>query len=137
MGLGLVMLAMATTAAHSVEIEHHGGRIDAAYHARTEIQTRTIGAYAPNRMEGRRCLWAATVVVDRTLAGQPALTRTVSRDLRLTGSLPGACPAKSDAVAREVARRDDKVRAHVLAVAEQDRARLLAELDAARNLASE
>ena len=136
MGAGILVLA-AVAAAHAVEIEHGGSRIDAEYHARTEIQTRTIGSYAPNRMDGRRCLWTATVVVDRKLTGHAALTRTVSDDLRLTGSLPGACRAKGDAVEREVARRDDKVKAHVVAVAQQDRAQLLAELDAVRNLASD
>jgi len=136
MSAGLLALA-AVAAAHTVQIEHGGAQIDAHYQARTEITTRTVGAYAPNRMDGRRCLWTATVLVDRKLAGNAALTKTVSNDLRLTGSVLGACQGKSDAVAREVARRDDKVKAHVLAVAEQDRASLLAELEGVRGLASD
>lgn len=136
MALGLLALA-AVAAAHSVELEHGGGRIGAQYHARTEVETRTIGAYAPNRMESRRCLWTATVVVDRQLAGHVALNRTVSRDLQLKGSLAGACKGRDGHIAREVARHAEKVRAHLVAVAEEDRARLVAELDAARSLVSD
>lgn len=136
MALGLLALA-AVGAAHTVQLEHGGARIEAEYHARTEIQRRTIGAYTPNRMNVQRCMWTAIVAVDRRLAGNPALARTVASDLRLSGSLPGACQGKADAVAREVARRDDKIRAHVVAAAAQDRPQLLAELEGARNLASD
>lgn len=131
------LIAMAVAAAtHTVPIEHRGAQIDAVYSARTEIQTHTIGAKTPNRMDSQRCRWTATVVVDRKLSHGPALARVLPTDHKLSGSQPGACTRDRSAIESEVARRDDAVRDHLLAVAAQDRAPLLAELDAVRNLAS-
>ena len=133
----VAMVAMAATGAtNSVHIDHHGTLVEAVYSARTEIRTRTIGAHTPNRMDSRRCTWTATILVERRLAQGPALARTLPGERALSGSLPGPCTRDAKGVDRAVARHNGLIRDHLIAVAEQDRAPLLAELDAVKNLAS-
>lgn len=134
--MSLILAALAAAAAtHSVSVEHHGNQIGATYTARAQISTRTIGARTPNRMDHQRCLWTATILVDRALDHGPALARTVSNDRQFSGSEPGACAASRQTGERAVARNQDKIEAHLVAVAQADRAPLLAELDSVRNLA--
>ena len=135
MTLSLLALA-AMAASHNVQVPHGNGSIDAQYHARTIVAAKTVGAATPNRFNMQRCRWTATIVVERSLAGRPALTRTLPGERKISGSLPGACTKDRAAVQQEVARRDDAIRTHLLAAAEQDRSSLRAELDAMRNLAS-
>lgn len=135
--MNLILMAMAATAAtHSVQIDHRGSSIQAVYSAQTRLSTRTVGAGAPNRMDDRRCLWTATISVERRLTHSPALARTLSTDRQISGTQPGACVGNRKAIEGELARRDELIRDHLTAVAQQDHAPLLAELDAARNLAS-
>jgi hypothetical protein len=139
MSLTLIALAAAAAApaiTHSVQIDHRGSPVQATYTARTEISAKTVGAKAPNRMDMQRCQWAATIIVDRTLSHGPALTRTVSSDRQFSGSEHGACTPGRQSGERNMAQHEGKIREHLMAVAEQDRAPLLAELDAVRNLAS-
>lgn len=135
MSLSLIALA-AAAATHSVAVEHHGARIAATYSARAEVRTKTIGAHTPNRADMQRCQWTATIVVDRKLDHGAALTRTIASDKSFSGSEPGACRPGRDPGARSIARHQDKIRAHLIEVAEADRGPLLAELDAVRTLAS-
>jgi hypothetical protein len=60
----------------------------------------------------------------------------VSRDHSISGSVPGACAKDMKAVHREIAAREGEVQRHLAAVAQQDGALLLAEINAARTLAS-
>lgn len=132
-----VLVALAASAAtHNVQIDHRGTPVQAVYSARPDIRMRTIGAATPNRMDGQRCQWMATVRVERRLEQGRALTRTLSGDQQLSGSAPGACAHQAKGIEREVAGRSDFVRAQLLAVAERDRTQLLAELDAVRSMAS-
>jgi hypothetical protein len=132
-----IFIALAAAAAtHNVQVEHRGAPIQAVYSAQPDIRMRTIGAATPNRMDGQRCRWTATVKVERRLEQGGALTRTLSGDQQLSGSAPGACAQQAKGIEREVAGRSDFVRSQLLAVAEQDRAQLLAELDAVRNMAT-
>jgi hypothetical protein len=87
-------------------------------------------------MDAQRCQWTATIVVDRKLDHGPALARTIATDKRFSGSDAGACIPGRHSDARNLARHQDKIEAHLVAVAQADRAPLLAELDAVRNLAS-
>lgn len=135
--MSLTLIAIAAAAAtHTTQIEHRGAPVEAVYSARTDIQMRTVGAHTPNRMDGRRCQWTATVVVERQLSSRPVLARTLQGDRPLSGSQSGPCTARTSEIEREVARRDDVIRAQLLAVAERDRTPLLAELDAVHNMAS-
>ena len=63
--MSLILMALAAAATHNVSVEHHGNQIGATYTARADIRTKTIGAKTPNRMDGQRCQWTATIVVDR------------------------------------------------------------------------
>ena len=131
------LVAMAAAAAtHSVQIDHGGTPVRATYSARVDISTKTVGAKTPNRIDMQRCQWTATVIVDRALDHGPALARTVSSDKRFSGSEHGACTPGRQSGERNLARREAAIREHLVTVAEQDRAPLVAELDAVRNLAS-
>lgn len=139
MSLTLIALAAASATpltTYEVQIDHAGAPVQAIYSARAEIRTKTVGAKAPNRMDMQRCQWTATIIVDRALRHTPALARTISNDNRLSGSEHGACPQGGDAAERRLAQYEGQIRDHLVAVAQQDRAPLLAELDAVRNLAS-
>lgn len=129
----LVAMAAAT---HSVQIDHGGTPVKATYSARVDISTKTVGAKTPNRIDMQRCQWTATVIVDRALDHGPALARTVSTDKRISGSEHGACTPGRQSGERNLARHEAAIREHLVTVAEQDRAPLVAELDAVRNLAS-
>lgn len=135
--MSLILIALAAAATHNVRIHHAGSPVDALYTARADVETRTIGAAMPNRTDMRRCLWTATLIVERQLGGNPATPRLISRDRHLSGSRSGAC---SDGMARsieqEVASRKDMIHAHLMAVAQRDHAPLLAELDTSRAVAA-
>jgi hypothetical protein len=135
--MSLTLIALAAAAAtHTTQIEHRGTPVEAVYSARTDIQMRTVGAHTPNRMDSRRCQWTATIVVERQLSSRPVLARTLQGDRPLSGSQSGPCTTQTSEIEREVARRDDVIKAQLLAVAERDRTPLLAELDAVHNMAS-
>ncbi|MBH1991459.1 MAG: hypothetical protein I8H86_01085 [Sphingomonadaceae bacterium] len=143
MSITLIALAAAAAiqgpadaATHSVTVDHHGAPVQATYTARADIATRTVGAKTSTRMDTQRCNWTATVVVDRKLNHGPALARTIASDVRFSGSEAGACMRGPKLEQRLIAQHQDKVQAQLLAVADQDRAPLLAELDSVRNLAS-
>ncbi len=131
------LVAMAAAAAtHSVQIDHGGTPVRATYSARVDITTKTVGAKTPNRIDMQRCQWTATVIVDRALDHGPALARTVSSDKRFSGSEHGACTPGRQSGERNLAQHESAIREHLMTVAERDRAPLVAELDAVRNLAS-
>lgn len=135
--MSITLIALAAAAAtHSIPIEHHGTAMQATYTARADVKTRTVGARTPNRMDMQRCNWTATVVIDRRLDHGPALARTIASDTRFSGSEAGACTAGAKLEQRVLARHQDRIHTQMMAVAAQDRAPLLAELDAVRNLAS-
>lgn len=139
--MSLTLIAMAAAAGiptltHHVQIDHGGTPIQATYSARTELQSRTLGAKTSTRMDMQRCQWTAKIIVDRALAHSPALARTVSSERQFSGSENGACSLSAQTGARHLARHEAAIREHLIAVAAKDRAPLLAELDAVRSLAS-
>jgi len=135
--MSLTLIALAAAAAtHSVTLDHHGTSMQALYTARADVEARTVGAKTPNRMDMQRCKWTATVVVDRKLDHGPALARTIATDKAFSGSEAGACTPGRKTAERNLARHQEKIEAHLVAVAQADRAPLLAELDSVRNLAS-
>ena len=144
LALGLMALPAVVTDGtnhhHQTTIEHRGVPVGVTYRATMELKTRPIGMSPPTRPSTARCVWTAAVVVERQMLrnGQPVpgLNRIVSKDLELKGNRPGGCIGADKAIARDIAARDEQVRAHVLAVAERDRSILLAELEAASPSAS-
>lgn len=135
MSIALIALA-AAAASHSMTIEHHGQQVGATYTARADVQAKTVGARAGTRMDGQRCHWTAAIIVDRALDHGPAHARSIPTDKRFSGSEPGACHSGRKPGEGMIARHSDAIRAHLVAVAEADRAPLLAELDSARALAA-
>lgn len=131
-----LMAMVAAVATHSVQIYHGGIPVQANYTARAEIRTKTVGAKTPNRMDLQRCHWTATIVVDRALNHTPALARTVSNEKTFSGSEHGACLPSRNIAERHLTQHKANIHDHLTKVAEGDRAPLLAELDAVRNLAS-
>jgi hypothetical protein len=139
--MSLILTAIAAAAAaphatHVVQVEHGGQSMQATYSARAEFRHKTVGAKTPNRIDMQRCQWTATIVVDRALNHGPALARTISSDKQISGSEAGACTPGRRSGERNLAQHDAAIRSHLVAIAQQDRAPLLAELDAVRNLAS-
>lgn len=140
--LHFLIAAAAAGAAHShsVTLDHAGAPVALRYQATTSIAHRQIGAAGvPGRPSSQRCLWTATVAVDRSAerggVTVPALSRRVSAAERLEGSRPGSCTQARKAVAREVADRAAPIRDHLIEVAERDRAAVLAELESVEALA--
>ena len=84
----------------------------------------------------QRCRWSATIIVDRTLDHGPALARTIPTDQHFSGSEAGACTTGRNPAVQALAQHRETIEAHLVAVAQADRATLLAELDSVRNLAS-
>jgi hypothetical protein len=127
-----VAVPLTATEAHEVRIEHSSGAVDARYHGRLVVAHRQVGAVAPGgRASTLRCAWQADVVVDRA-ARHPSgstMARSITRDRVLTGSRPGWCAGARQAIDREVAARSADIRTHLLAVADEDRATLMAETD--------
>lgn len=139
--IALGLMALSPVAAtdgmhhHRTTIEHRGVPVGVTYRATMQLTTRAIGMSPPTRASTARCAWVATIVVERQMLrdGQPTppMSRVVSNDFTLKGNRPGGCIGAQKIIERDVAARDDDVRAHVMAVAESDRSILLAELEAA------
>lgn len=131
-----MLIALAAAAVtHSVTIEHHGQNIGTTYAARAEASARTVGARTGARMNGQRCQWTVAVMVDRRLDHGPAHARTIATDQRYSGSDAGACTGNRQREAAILAQHRDAIAQRLVAIAQTDRAPLLAELDSARALA--
>lgn len=132
--LTLLVAAAGAVDTHAVTVEHAGAPVELRYQATTSIEHRQVGsAVAPGKPSTMRCLWNATVAVDRHAdrggVSLPALSRRISSAEQLEGSRPGSCMQVRAAVAREVAARAAPIRRHLVEVAERDRAVVLAELE--------
>ncbi|WP_373489117.1 hypothetical protein [Blastomonas sp.] len=119
---------------HEVAVTHGDRAVTAVYQPRTTVSHRQIGNMTPNRPNTARCLWSATVMVERHLQ-QPAgagshVVRTLVPAKVLEGQTNGRCAAGEKQFSKSIAKRDDEVRAHVLAVAAEDHNNLMAELSA-------
>ncbi len=135
---GLTSPAMANDAAdfsHQVEVPHGDRQVTAVYRPKTQVTYRQIGNMTPNRPSTARCMWKAEVSVERHLqapVGQGShVVRTLVPTKLIEGQTNGRCAQGRDQVNSAIARRADEVRAHVLAVAAQDRNALMAELSVA------
>lgn len=129
---GLMLGASVAADTHRTQIDHRGHRVDITYRSDLAVTRRQVGVAAPGGRAGTlRCVWSARVSVARearSTAGH-VLTRTLSSDRPISGSRAGWCDGQRAAIAAEVAARSDTVRAHLMALADEDRATLAAELD--------
>lgn len=134
--LGTPFAPVTADAAHRVQMDHRGQRVDVTYRSEVDVAHKQVGAVgAPGRPSALRCAWTASVDVHREArhAAGHVMARTISADAPLTGSRPGWCDTQRDAIAQDVAARSGKVRDHLLAVAARDQDALVAELDAAHD----
>ncbi|MFC3309695.1 hypothetical protein [Blastomonas aquatica] len=120
---------------HQVEIPHGDRQVTAVYQPKTQVSYRQVGNMTPNRPSTARCVWKAEVSVERHLqapAGQGShVVRTLVPTKMIEGSTNGRCAQGKQQVNSAIARKSDEVRAHVLAVAAEDRNALMAELNIA------
>lgn len=120
---------------HQVEVPHGERQVTAVYQPKTMVSYRQVGNMTPNRPSTARCMWQAEIAVERHLqapAGQGShVVRTLVPTKVIEGSTNGRCAQGKEQVNSAIARRSDEVRAHVLAVAAEDRNALMAELSIA------
>ncbi|TKW75010.1 MAG: hypothetical protein DI610_05015 [Staphylococcus hominis] len=117
---------------HRVELPHASGAVAAHYVGDVIVRHRQTGAVgAPGRPSTLRCQWEASLTVERQArhASGSAAMRSLRRDAVAKGSRVGWCDASRGAIEQEVAARSDEWQRHMLALAEEDRAELLAEID--------
>lgn len=117
---------------HHVKLDHRGTSVDVRYRSTVVIDHRQIGTVAPaGGASTLRCAWTARIAVHREArhpSGSSA-TRAIDGARAFAGSRPGWCASNRTAIAREVARRGDELRTHMLAAAEGDHGALAAELE--------
>lgn len=136
----LSALVSTSAVAHGTTLEHRGAAYQVDYRPHIAMESRTIGHSVGTRMSTERCLWTATVRVERQIrrAGEAASLDTVLPAARIIkGQQPGSCRQAGDRPAQLVVAQDDKLRAHVVSVAEQDRAAVISDIDAAHVLTSD
>lgn len=129
-----LLLGSPASDAHRIEMDHRGQRVDVIYRSDLAIEHRQVGAVGPGgRTSTLQCAWTARVSVQREARSSAGhvLARTIASDLPIEGRRAGWCAGQRAAIAQDVAARSGEARAHLLAVAEQDRATLALELDAA------
>ncbi len=118
---------------HQVDVPHGESQVTAVYQPKTLVSYRQVGNMTPNRASTARCMWKAEISVERHLqapAGQGShVVRTLVPTKLIEGSTNGRCAQGKQQASIAIARRSDEVRAHVLAVAAEDRNALMAELN--------
>lgn len=138
-----VMLAMLTALvsplpiAHETTLEHRGAAYQVGYRPHVSMESRTIGHSVGTRMSTERCVWTATIRVERLIrrAGDAASLDSLLPAARaIKGQQPGNCRQAGDRPAQLVVAQEEKLRTHVLSVAERDRAAAISDIDAARAL---
>lgn len=131
-GLLLGTVPEAPALEHRVAVPHASGAIDARYRGDVVVRHKQVGTVAaPGRASTLRCRWEAHLAVERQAhhASGAAAIRSLRRDAIASGSRVGWCETNRAAIEQEVAGRADEWRRHMVALAEEDRADLLAEID--------
>lgn len=115
--------------AHQVTIQHQGRDVTAAYDATVEIETRQRGIAPPMRASTQQCDWQAVVKVERSVTGSTLPARLVATDRSQKGTIAGDCRALARQIDRAIAGRAPAIQQRLAAIASEDRATLLAEID--------
>ncbi|WP_298395376.1 hypothetical protein [Sphingobium sp.] len=134
----LAVLAATAAPVHSAEISHGAQAYSASYHAQPSISLREVEPRFANRNAVPVCRWQADLTVNRGVAAQgravPAFGKAIHRFTPVSGSYAGSCAAARSQINAEVARYAQAKAAEAVAVAQQDRAVLVDELDSVRAL---
>ncbi|SOB87734.1 hypothetical protein SAMN06297144_2870 [Sphingomonas guangdongensis] len=130
--IAIGLAASGPAESHSVAVPHAGGSVEATYRSATAVRYRQVGAATPPGVAPTlRCHWTATATVSRDArgAGGARLARDWPPADVLSGVRHGWCDNVRQSIAEEIAARQDAIERHRLAVAAQDRAVLIAELE--------
>lgn len=130
--VGACLASPAAALEHEIVIDHPAGTIAADYEGAVQVETRQIGtAGVAGRPSTLRCRWSASLSVERTAKVGDVLQtrRSMSRDDVTSGSTPGWCNHKAEAIDALVDARRDTFRTALLELVEQDRTAILAEAE--------
>lgn len=134
-GLVLTMTGIALAGepmVHEGGIEHGGQALTVRYVAKPVVKLREIGTRTPNRPATSRCVWTASLDVQREVVGAAGVVAAFDKRFvggeTVKGSRPGSCVGAREAI--EVAAKAQlNAEARLAAAAAADRATLTAELD--------
>lgn len=123
----------AATPIHSADITHASNAYTASYRTESAIHVQQVEPRFANRPSVPVCRWKAELVLNRAVAAQgrpvAAVAKPIHRFAPLSGSHAGSCTAARGQIEAEIARYTAAQSAHAMAVAQQDRAVLVNELD--------
>lgn len=130
--------AIATVPVHSAEISHGAHAYTASYHSASTVSVREVEPRFANRGAVPVCRWQADLSVNRAVAAKgqavPAFGKSVHRFAPLSGSYAGTCAAARTQIDAQVAAYSRAKANEAVAVAQQDRAVLVGELDSVHAL---
>jgi hypothetical protein len=124
---------------HEATVDHQGTDYQVSYRPHLATSMRSIGMAVGSRPSTERCLWVATIQLDREIrrgADSERLAKRLPGEIhRLEGQVPGRCAQGRKLVEDQIAARVDGARDRIVAVAQADRANVLADISAAHALA--
>ncbi|MDI1295310.1 MAG: hypothetical protein PSY12_05410 [bacterium] len=126
-------LAAAATPVHSAQVAHGATAYTANYHAQSKVTVREIEPRFANRNAVPVCRWQAELVVNRAVEAQgravPAFGKSVHRFAPMSGTYAGTCAGARSEIASEIARYSRAKASEATAIAQQDRAVLVSEME--------
>lgn len=131
LALGMFVAAPAQALEHELVIETAAGTIAADYDGEYRIETKQIGtANLPGRRATLRCSYSVSVVVERTASINSELkaSRSMISDDVITGSVPGRCSLAQARIDQTVENNRANLESALMALVDQDRDTLLAEV---------
>jgi hypothetical protein len=136
--LAAAVVAATSIPSHDIVVQHRSASYEVSYRPHVRTEMKTVGLSAGTRMSTERCRWAMTIQVQREIRRQgesSAMERLLPDTRTLRGDRPGSCTQGRDAIAAEQAARSETLRAHLIEVAQADRATVVADIDSAHALA--
>ncbi|HEX7743597.1 MAG TPA: hypothetical protein VF442_14370 [Sphingobium sp.] len=123
----------AATPIHSAEIAHSSSTYQASYATESTVRLHEVEPRFATRATTPVCRWQVDLVVNRAVSAEgraiAAVGKSIHRFAPLSGSHAGSCDAARSQINAEVVRYSRALAAKSTAVAQQDRAVLLQELD--------
>jgi len=130
--LGAIVVTPGLPLEHRTQVAHESGMVEVHYTGTVELAPIQRGAPAPGgRASTLHCEWRARMNVDRQArhAEGGLLARSIDNAEGLTLSRPGWCHSHRAAVEQQLAGRSAELQQRLLAIVEQDRPVLLAQVD--------
>lgn len=129
----VAVLAAASSPVHSAQIAHGTQAYTASYHAESKVTTRQVESRFANRNATPVCRWQAELVVNRAVDAQgravPAFGKAIHRFAPVSGTYAGSCIGAQSEIASKIASYTRAKAGEAAAVAQQDRAVLVSELE--------